>query len=105
MNRSAAVGAIVWLSLMACPAVAQQTFEGYDCTSDCSGHQAGYDWAERNDISDADDCDGNSQSSTKAVRLTSRSNRQRLMMKSPPTKAMRTAPNSRLSAAATYSGR
>ncbi|WP_246681379.1 hypothetical protein [Mesorhizobium sp. B2-3-14] len=62
MSRSAAFGAIVWLSLMACPAVAQQTFDGYDCTSDCSGHQAGYDWAERNDISDADDCVGNSQS-------------------------------------------
>jgi len=42
--------------------MAQRTFEGYDCTSDCSGHQAGYDWAERNGISDATDCDGNSQS-------------------------------------------
>ncbi|RUX78264.1 hypothetical protein EN925_03800 [Mesorhizobium sp. M7A.F.Ca.US.006.04.2.1] len=62
MNRSAAVGAIVWLSLTAYPAVAQQTFEGYDCTAGCSGHQAGYDWAERNGISDANDCDGNSQS-------------------------------------------
>jgi len=38
------------------------TFYGYDCTEDCSGHQVGYDWAENNDISDIYDCDGNSQS-------------------------------------------
>lgn len=34
----------------------------YDCTVDCSGHQAGYDWAERHSIDDEDDCTGNSQS-------------------------------------------
>jgi hypothetical protein len=27
------------------PAVAR-TFGGYECTVDCSGHKAGYDWAE-----------------------------------------------------------
>lgn len=26
------------------------------------GHDAGYEWAEDNDITDPDDCDGNSQS-------------------------------------------
>jgi len=39
-----------------------QTFYGYDCTQDCSGHEAGYNWAEENDISDEYDCDGNSNS-------------------------------------------
>ncbi|UDL90279.1 hypothetical protein LGH82_02525 [Mesorhizobium sp. PAMC28654] len=39
-----------------------QTFNGYDCTQDCSGHQAGYDWAERNGIESASDCGGNSNS-------------------------------------------
>lgn len=39
-----------------------KTFSGYDCTEDCSGHEAGYEWAEENDISDTYDCDGNSQS-------------------------------------------
>lgn len=34
----------------------------YGCTGDCSGHDAGYRWAEQNDIDDPDDCDGNSQS-------------------------------------------
>lgn len=33
-----------------------------DCTQDCSGHDAGYEWAEENDIRDPGDCDGNSQS-------------------------------------------
>jgi len=34
----------------------------YRCTVDCSGHDAGYRWAEDNDIDDPDDCYGNSQS-------------------------------------------
>lgn len=38
------------------------TFMGYDCTEDCSGHEAGYNWADDNGISDPDDCGGNSQS-------------------------------------------
>jgi hypothetical protein len=37
-------------------------FGNYGCTVDCSGHQAGYDWAESNSIDDEDDCTGNSQS-------------------------------------------
>ena len=37
-------------------------FGNYVCTVDCSGHQAGYDWAENNSIDDEDDCTGNSQS-------------------------------------------
>lgn len=38
------------------------TFRGYDCTEDCSGHEAGYSWAEDNSIFDESDCDGNSNS-------------------------------------------
>jgi hypothetical protein len=37
-------------------------FHGFDCKADCSGHQAGYDWAEEHDIADEDDCGGNSES-------------------------------------------
>lgn len=33
-----------------------QTYKGYDCTIDCSGHEAGYEWAEENDIEDEYDC-------------------------------------------------
>jgi hypothetical protein len=32
------------------------------CTQDCSGHRAGYTWAEKNEISALTDCGGNSQS-------------------------------------------
>lgn len=39
-----------------------RTFNGYDCTEDCSGHEAGYEWAEENDIYDEYDCDGYSNS-------------------------------------------
>lgn len=37
-------------------------FHGYSCTDDCSGHEAGYEWAEENGIDDPDDCGGNSDS-------------------------------------------
>ena len=38
------------------------SFYGYECTEDCSGHEAGYNWAEENYIDDIYDCDGNSNS-------------------------------------------
>lgn len=38
------------------------TYKGNECTSDCSGHEAGYEWAEEKGISGPDDCGGNSQS-------------------------------------------
>jgi hypothetical protein len=34
----------------------------YGCTSDCSGHDAGYRWADENQVLDPSDCGGNSQS-------------------------------------------
>lgn len=37
-------------------------FKGYPCTSDCSGHEAGYEWAEQHNIDDEGDCNGNSTS-------------------------------------------
>ena len=33
-----------------------------NCIGDCSGHQAGYEWAQENSISSESDCDGNSDS-------------------------------------------
>ncbi|MGG7554976.1 MULTISPECIES: hypothetical protein [Pseudomonas] len=38
------------------------TFDGYQCQGDCSGHQAGYNWAEQNDIDDENSCSTPSQS-------------------------------------------
>ena len=40
----------------------ERTFGGFDCTEDCSGHKAGYDWAEEKNIAEESDCGGNSQS-------------------------------------------
>jgi hypothetical protein len=37
-------------------------FHGHRCTVDCSGHEAGYEWAEEHDIHDPDECGGKSQS-------------------------------------------
>jgi hypothetical protein len=34
-----------------------RTFGGYECTVDCSGHKAGYEWAEQNDITDEAKCE------------------------------------------------
>jgi len=39
-----------------------EEFGGYECTEDCSGHQAGYEWAMNNDIDDKDECGGYSDS-------------------------------------------
>jgi len=34
----------------------------YICMQDCSGHEAGFAWAQANDVSDTSECGGNSQS-------------------------------------------
>lgn len=39
-----------------------------DCTDDCSGHDAGYQWAEDNDVSDESECDGDSESFNEGCR-------------------------------------
>jgi hypothetical protein len=33
------------------------SFDGLQCSGDCSGHEAGYKWAEEHDIDDEDDCE------------------------------------------------
>lgn len=38
------------------------TFRGYPCVGDCSGHRAGYEWAEENEITDSDQCSEKSES-------------------------------------------
>jgi len=50
---------IIFLSTAHCLA---GDFMGYPCTEDCSGHEAGYSWAEEKGITDESDCGGNSQS-------------------------------------------
>ena len=38
------------------------TSDNWDCTGDCSGHNAGYEWAADRGISSPEDCGGNSVS-------------------------------------------
>lgn len=38
------------------------SYQGYGCTVDCSGHDAGYNWAAENGITDPESCGGNSWS-------------------------------------------
>lgn len=38
------------------------TSNNWECTDDCSGHEAGYEWASDQGISDPDDCGGKSDS-------------------------------------------
>jgi len=63
-----------YIMIMALPAFAMfalvnmartqdRTYAGFNCTVDCSGHEAGYRWAEQNSIDDEDYCpDGDSES-------------------------------------------
>lgn len=44
------------------PVYSPRQFHGYPCTQDCSGHRAGYEWAQRKGIADPAQCGGNSQS-------------------------------------------
>jgi hypothetical protein len=62
-----AAGALTLAGSLAGPATAQETFHGYDCEDDC--HQAGYDWASRNNIADERDCDSDSQAFNERFRL------------------------------------
>ncbi|UXJ55050.1 hypothetical protein [Pseudomonas citronellolis] len=53
---------VMLLVLGLCVSVEAETFDGYQCTDDCSGHQAGYDWAEEHNITNDSACSTNSQS-------------------------------------------
>ncbi|MCM2460683.1 hypothetical protein HGO40_09310 [Pseudomonas sp. CG7] len=53
---------VLVMLVLGCAISSAATFDGYQCQGDCSGHQAGYDWAEQNDIDDEDSCDTPSQS-------------------------------------------
>jgi hypothetical protein len=58
---SARMGMLIG-ALVCSGGAAASTFGGNPCLTDCSGHQAGYDWAEQNDIDDEYDCNTPSNS-------------------------------------------
>ena len=44
------------------PEMSGESFDGNPCVGDCSGHEAGYQWAQENGIDDPGNCGGNSNS-------------------------------------------
>ena len=54
--------------LLTSTAATAKTFGDYDCTSDCSGHEAGYEWASKQDITEDYECGGNSNSFVEGCR-------------------------------------
>lgn len=54
--------AITYIRKEAPRPVGASGFHGYVCKSDCSGHRAGYEWAQRRGASGYTSCTGNSQS-------------------------------------------
>jgi hypothetical protein len=53
--RRVLVGVIIIISTISAMA---REFGGNECTVDCSGHKAGYEWAESKNITDETKCDG-----------------------------------------------
>lgn len=45
------------------------SFHGIPCTKDCSGHRAGYAWAQRKGIDDPASCSGRSRSFVEGCRI------------------------------------
>ncbi len=54
--------ALVILSCLLTSMVNAATFKGYQCTQNCSGHKAGYEWAMKKGITDKSRCTGKSRS-------------------------------------------
>lgn len=75
MNHAVLTAAILILSLPASaqePAQEPMTFKGYPCTQDCSGHKAGYEWAQKKAILAEEDCGGNSNSFIEGCKIWAR---------------------------------
>ncbi len=45
--RNCVIALAAVAAFWASAALAQQTFGGNECTEDCSGHKAGYQWAKK----------------------------------------------------------
>lgn len=65
MRRIALVLSLILLPLTAHAA----EFKGSPCTKDCSGHKAGYAWAQKKAVTKPEDCKGRSESFVKGCRI------------------------------------
>ena len=55
-TRACKVVSLAFGLLFAVEDASSRDFGGYECTDDCSGHAAGYRWAERHNITNESDC-------------------------------------------------
>jgi hypothetical protein len=62
------VAAIALVGSVGAGSVSADSFGGDACLNDCSGHQAGYQWAQQHDIGDESSCSGNSSSFNEGCR-------------------------------------
>jgi len=58
MKRIALIAVLCLLTTV----VGAATFKGYQCTQNCSGHKAGYEWAMKKGITSKSQCAGKSKS-------------------------------------------
>jgi hypothetical protein len=54
--RGVIVVVCAWVTVAASYSAQAPTFGGYACADNCSGHAAGYRWAEQYRITDMDEC-------------------------------------------------
>ena len=47
---------LIFLTAINSNSVAAREFGGYECTLDCSGHKAGYEWAEAEGVTRVSQC-------------------------------------------------
>lgn len=80
-------------SILAALALAVSAPAAGQCTIDCSGHEAGYAWAEENGIEDESECGGNSMSFIEGCEDYARDQREgTYTVYTPPQRAMPPAP-------------
>lgn len=60
--------AIALVGCVGAGSVSADSFGGNACLGDCSGHQAGYQWAQQHDIEDESSCSVNSNSFNEGCR-------------------------------------
>ena len=60
---------ILIAGLMVSPMAHAKTFRQANCTKDCSGHKAGYEWARKKGITLPEQCGGKSNSFTEGCKI------------------------------------
>lgn len=55
-------GFVLWAFVIDAMEARPGSFAGHECTDDCSGHRAGYEWAAENGVDVETDCEGSSDS-------------------------------------------